>query len=173
MKKKVLIVIHSLERGGGAERAISNLTTNLSKKYYIFILTIHDFKNLYPFKGNYYSLRENIGLKGKILSSFKFYTFIRPFRIYKMIKKISPDIVVSNLDLTNIYSISSKFLFRFKIPLIVTTHTNPKIAYKERKRYLNLLLKLFYSSKLGDKIITISKEVETIFHTKYGIRKKK
>ncbi len=173
MKKKVLIVIHSLKRGGGAERAISNLTTQLSKKYYIFILTIHDFKNLYPFKGNYYSLRENIGLRGKILSSFKFYTFIRPFRIYKIIKKISPDIILSNMDLTNIYSILSKILFRFKIPLIVVTHTNPKIAYKERKSYLNLLLKLFYSLKLVDKIITISKDVQSIFYEKYGISKSK
>ena len=93
MKKKLLIIIHSLKRGGGTERVVSNLTIKLSKKYNISLLTIYDFKNLYPYSGDYYSLKENSGITRKIISSFKLSTIIRPFRIYKLIKQISPDFI--------------------------------------------------------------------------------
>ena len=73
MKRKLLIIIHSLKRGGGAERVVSNLTAHLSKKYDIYVLTIFDFKNLYPYKGSYYSLKENLGLIRKFLNFLKLY----------------------------------------------------------------------------------------------------
>jgi len=173
MKKKLLIIIHSLKKGGGAERVVSNLTIQLSKKYNINILTIYDFKNLYPYVGNYYSLKENLGLIRNLLNSLKFYTIIRPIRIYKLIRQISPDIIISNMELTNIYTILSKFIFRFKIPLIIVTHTNPKIAYRKGKKYIRILLKIFYSLKLTDKIITVSKKIRKILEFEFGIKKNK
>ena len=111
MKKKLLIIIHSLKRGGGAERLVSNLTIQLSKKYNIFILTVYHFKNLYPHIGHYYSLKENLGVMRKILNSLKFLTIIRPLRIYMVIRKISPDFILSSMDITNVYSILSKYIF--------------------------------------------------------------
>ena len=173
MKRKLLIIIHSLKRGGGAERVVSNLTIHLSKKYDIHVLTIFDFKNLYPHKGNYYSLKENLGLIRKFLNFLKLYTLVRPLRLYKLIRQISPDVIISNMDLTNISIILSKRIFRFKIPLIISTHTNPKIAYRKRKTYINILLKIFYFSKFIDKIITVSKEIQNIFENEYKIDKNK
>ncbi|MEE9378488.1 MAG: glycosyltransferase [Candidatus Lokiarchaeia archaeon] len=173
MKKKLLIIIHSLRRGGGAERVVSNLTVYLSKKYNIHLLTIFDFRDLYPYKGKYYSLKENLGLIRKILNSLKLYTLIRPLRIYKLIRKISPDVIISNMDLTNISIILSKIIFRFKIPLIISTHTNPKIAYQKKKAYINILLKIFYYSKFINKIITVSKEIQNIFKNEYKIDRNK
>ncbi len=173
MKNKLLFIIHSLKRGGGAERIVANLTFQLSKNYNISILTFHDFKNLYHYNGNYFSLKENLGFVRKILNSLKFYTIIRPFRIYKVIRKISPDIILSNMDFTNIYAILSKAIFRYKIPLIICVHTNPKIAYRKGETYINIFIKNFYKLKLVDKIITVSKEIQKIFEYEYGIDKRK
>ena len=75
MKKKLLIIIHSLKRGGGAETLASNLTIHLSKKYNIFILTVYHFKNLYPYIGHYYSLKENLGVMRKILAVTALFIF--------------------------------------------------------------------------------------------------
>ena len=173
MKKKLLFIVHSLKKGGGAEKTVSTLTIQLSRNYNISLLTIYDFKTNYPYSGNYYSLRENLGIKRFILNSLKISTIIRPFRIYKHIRQISPDVIISNMDVTNTYVIISKILFRYKIPLIITTHTNPKIAYRKGKRHTNVFIKFFYSLKIIDKIITVSKELQKIFEYEYKIKKKK
>ncbi len=173
MKKKLLIIIHSLKRGGGAERLVSNLTIHLSKKYNIFILTVYHFKNLYPHIGHYYSLKENLGVIRKILNSLKFLTIIRPLRIYSVIRKISPDFILSSMDITNVYSILSKYIFRFNIPLFVYVQNNPIMRYKKKLKYLKFLIRELYPIKSVNKIITISKGLEKILENYYCIKKDK
>lgn len=173
MKKKILILISSLKFGGGAERVTSSLTRKLSDRYNISILTFRHFKNLYSFKGKYYSFKENLGLHRNILNYFKIYTIIRPIRIYKFIKNISPDIILSVMEYSNIYAIFTKFLFRIKIPLIISTHCNPKMVFKKEMRYYNLLIKILYNLDLVDKIITVSRGVEYILENDYRIKKNK
>ncbi|KKL89618.1 hypothetical protein LCGC14_1912890 [marine sediment metagenome] len=173
MKKKLLIIIHSLKRGGGAERLASNLTIQLSKEYNIFILTVYHFKNLYPHTGHYYSLKENLGVMRKILNSLKFLTIIRPLRIYSVIRKISPDFILSSMDITNVYSILSKYIFRFNIPLFIYVQNNPIMRYKKKLKYLNFLIRELYPIKSVNKIITISKGLEKILENYYCIKKDK
>ena len=173
MKKKLLIIIHSLKRGGGVERLVSNLTIHLSKKYNIFILTVYHFKNLYPYIGHYYSLKENLGVMRKILNSLKFLTIIRPLRIYSVIRKISPDFILSSLDITNVYSILSKYIFRFNIPLFICVQNNPIMRYLKKLKYLNFLIRELYPLKSVNKIITISRRLEKILENYYYIEKDK
>ncbi len=173
MKKKILILINNLKIGGGAERVAASLTNRLSEQYDVFILTFNDFKNLYPFKGQYYSLQENLDPSSKIFNFFKLYNILRLIRIYKFISSISPNIIISFMDYTNIFSIFTKLLFRIKIPLILTTHTNPKMAYKKRMQYLNFLIKTLYPLKIVNKIIIISKELQFILEKEYRIKKNK
>jgi len=167
MKKKLLFIITTLKIGGGAERITSLLTTALSEKYKIYILTFFDSKDLYQFKGKYNSLKESLILHRRIFNSI-----IRPIRIYKVIRTISPNIIISSMDFSTIFTIISKFLFRIKIPLINITHTNPKKAYKKFS-YLNFFIRAFYPLEIVDKIITISKSVQEILEKDYGIRKNK
>lgn len=173
MKKKILILINNLKIGGGAERVAASLTNRLSEQYDVFILTFNDFKNLYPFKGQYYSLQENLDPSSKIFNFFKLYNILRLIRIYKFISSISPNIIISFMDNTNIFTIFTKFLFRIKIPLILTVQTNPKMAYKKKMQYLNFLIKTLYPLKIVDKIIIISKELQFILENDYGIKKNK
>ncbi|MFX0137667.1 MAG: glycosyltransferase [Candidatus Hodarchaeota archaeon] len=171
MKKEILFIIPDLKIGGGAGRVVASLTSHLSEKYKISILSFLYFKEQYSFKAKYYCLKENIGSRKKILKILKLNEILRPIRIYKYIKSISPDIIVSFMDHSNINAILSKIIFRFKIPLIVTTRCNPKIAYKNKKefRHLNFLIKILFPLKSVDKIIAVSKEIEDILRADYNI----
>lgn len=164
MHKKILFLIPSLEIGGGAEKIASSLTTKLSERYKIAIITFYNNKSIYPFKGKYFSLK----LREK---SWK--KIFLPTKIYKLIKVISPDLIISIMDHTNILAIILKFLFRIKIPLIIWVHTNPKIAYKKKHRQYNILIRLLYPLKLVNKIVTISNDVDYILRKKYQIKKNK
>lgn len=172
MPKKILFLVDSLRVGGGIERVISSYTKMLSRNYMIYILTFRDFKNLYSFKGHYYSLKENIIKKNWIFNLFQIYSLIRIKSIFKMVKKISPDIIISNMYYTDIFIILTKMLFRIKIPLIIAIHTNPKMRFGVFS-YLNFILKVLYSSNYVKKIVTVSKELQLILQFNYRIKKKK
>ena len=173
MKKKILILIPSLEFGGGAERFVSLIATRLSKNFQITVLTFFDPPNLYAFKGKYLSLKETIALRKSIYRSFKIYEFIRLFRLYKHICLYSPDIILSFTDFANFPIIITKFLFRIKIPLIITIRCNPKIVYKKSNQHANFLIKRLYNSNLVDKIVLVSNELQDIMEEDYQIRKDK
>lgn len=173
MKKKLLFLISSLEIGGGQSFLLSVTLSNLSENYNIYIITSQDYKNLYPFKGKYFSLKENIGIFQKILNFLKIYIIIRPIRIYKFIRLISPDVIISMGDALNFFTILTKYIFNLKIPLILSVNTNPKIAYKIQHRHSHYIIKLLYPLKVVDKIVTISKGVQSILGKYYGIKKNK
>lgn len=164
MRKKVLILIPSLEIGGGAEKVASSITQKLSKNYEIFILTFFHSKSLYPFKGKYYSLKENLYF-GRLLFRF--------FKIYKFIRIISPDIIISFLAYTNFYAVITKALFKIKIPLIVAVRNNPNLKYKDKQKFSKFLIKLIYPLKIVNGIVTVSKELQKILITDYKIDKNK
>jgi len=164
MRKRILFIIPSLEIGGGAEKVASSLTFELSKIYDVFIITFYKCKNHYKYTGLCFSLNQTI-FSGK--------KFLRPLFLYKYIKKITPDLIISFMDHTNIISIIFKILFKIKIPLILTIHANPKEQYKGNLHYLNYAIKFFYRLKAVNKIVTVSKDIQIIMQKFYGINKKK
>jgi len=164
MKKKILFLIPTLRIGGGAERVLSSITKKLSEKYEIHILTIFHFNNLYPFKGKYYSLKENLYF-GRLI--------LRLFKIYKITRRISPDIIISFLEFTNIWITFVKILFHLKIPLIVSIRSNPNLFYSGSTRYYKFLIKFLYSLKIVNAIIPVTNEIKNILIMDYGITKNK
>ncbi len=157
MKKKILMIIPSLERGGGVERVVSELSKRFSSKFEMAILTFIQSIDLYSHEGTLYSLSE----KGHYLK--KYFNFLSRFwRIHQVIKIYSPDLILSFMELANFYSIATKIIFRLKIPLVISTHCNPRIVYDIELRYFKPLMRFLYSLKAADKIITISKEIKTI-----------
>ena len=173
MKKKILFLITSLQFGGGAEKNISLLANELNEKYDISIITFSSFKNDYKFKGKYYSLRENDTKLKRILIFFKLHEILRLIKIYRLIRSISPDIIISFLEFTNIPTIITKILFQIKVPLIISIRTNPKLGYKNKNRFLNFVIKRIYPLKAVNEIITVSKGVKKILEKYYQIEKSK
>jgi glycosyltransferase involved in cell wall biosynthesis len=164
MKKKILIIIPSLVLGGGAEKIAASVTNRLSEKFKIYILTFYESKNIYPYKGNYITLKQNSKTWQKLFL---------PFKIYKKIKSIAPDIIMSFMDYTSIITFFTKFIFQIKVPLVVCSHTNPKIAYRNKLWYLKFFIKLVYPSKWINKIVTVSLETQYMFEKIYKIRHNK
>ncbi|KKM01337.1 hypothetical protein LCGC14_1795450 [marine sediment metagenome] len=174
MKRKLFFIINSLKRGGGAQKITSDLILRLSKTYEIYILTFQHFEDHYPIIGKYYPLQEYSESLTKSRDFLKFFkVFRRIIKIYKLIQQESPDLIISVMDLTNIYTIFTKFLFRLNIPLIISVHTNPTFTYSQNMRYINLLIKFAYSSKHVNKVVTVSKEIQKILENDYNIKKNK
>lgn len=171
--KKILFLISTIEFGGGAERALSILTNSLLSKYKIFLIVFKDAKNEYPIKTKFFSLNENKTKLDKFLSRFKINLILRPLRLYKLIKSIRPDLIISFLDLTNVNIIITKLFFRIRIPLIISTRCNPLRAYKTRIRWINFLIRRLYPLKCVNKIVSVSKGVKTILENYYLIHESK
>ena len=172
-KKKILIITESLIFGGGAQKFTSLISTGLSEKFNIFILTFDDYHDIYPFKGKYYSLRENLGLFVKVINSLRMNQLIRPIRIFKKIQSISPDIIISITDFTNVFTIITKLLFRIKIPLIISIRNNPILKYKRTNRIFNILIRLLYPLRVVDKVVAVSKRIQVILEKNYRLKKSK
>jgi len=164
MKKKVLIVIPSLEIGGGAERVASILSKKLSATYQISLLTFYDYKNIYSFQGKFHSLNFNS-------SFYKKYFII--LSLYKKIKSISPDLIISFIDHTNLLLIITKTVFSLKIPLIISVRTNVKERYKKQNKIQNFLIKILYNLRAVNKIVTISNGIKDVLINDYFINKNK
>jgi len=171
--RNLLIITDDLIIGGGAQRFTSIIATSLSEKFNVSILTFYEYKNRYPFKGKYYSLKENLGFFVKVINSLRINEIIRPFRIYKRIKRTSPDIIISITDFTNVFTIVTKLIFRIKIPLIISVRSNPVLKYKETNRIFNFLINILYPLKVVNKIVTVSKRIQEILEKNYGIKQKK
>jgi len=131
MKKKILFLIPTLRIGGGAERVVSLLTTKLSEKYEIHIITFFHFKNLYPFKGKYYSLKENLFFGSSFFRIFEYLNDLRLLlclkeeRFYEMINfskkfNISLNFFIPILYITLLENISLALWHTFIPPLTLS-----------------------------------------------------
>ena len=173
MKKKILIIIDTLKIGGGVERFTSLLTQGLSEKFDLFILTFEDSKKIYPFEGRYLSLKEKLNVSSGFLSLFFFKKLLNSIKIYKLIKSVKPDLILSFTIYTNIFTIFTKFLFQIKTPLIISIWCNPALVYKNKMPIINFLIKILYGLKTVDKVITVSNGIQYILESDYGIKKHK
>ncbi|MBD3213467.1 MAG: glycosyltransferase [Candidatus Lokiarchaeota archaeon] len=163
MKKKVLLFVPSLRRGGGAEKVASKLSFYLSENYEVFILTLFDFKKKNDHAGKYHSLK----MKYFIIE------FIPDIiRIKAIISLLNPDLIITFMNKTSFIIIPMKYIFNIKIPLVVCMNSNPNLQYQKRV-YGKIFLKLFYNLNRLQVIIPVSKDLKKILIEKYGINSNK
>ncbi len=145
--------------GGGAEKVASDLSLNLSKKYDISILTFFHFPEIYPFKGKYYTIQERHHFRG---------VFLRYFKIHKIIKSISPDIIITFMNKTSFWIIPFMYIYKNDSPLIISLNTNPNFHYRKRL-YGKYLIRFLYPLKKVSTIVPVSKELKNILVNKYRL----
>lgn len=122
----ITLVISSL-KCGGAERVMSNMANYWSQKGYEVYIVKFDNSLDEPF----YNLSNRINVTSLDLykvSHNLFYSIINTFyrinKIRKAIVKTKPDVVISFIDIVNIFSIIS--LLGTGIPIIISERVNPK-----------------------------------------------
>lgn len=153
--KRVLFVIETL-RGGGAERALSNIVTHFPKDWHIDILVNDESLIGYPFKGNILSL----SMPEK--KSFIYYTKIiikRILYLRKIKKSNGYDACISFLDSANISNVLSGNKHCRTIVSVRSNMMSEKVGLTV-KAGTRPLTKILYVH--ADKIVAVSKEIEMI-----------
>lgn len=156
---KIIQLVYSLGPGG-AERFVVDLSNELSRQgHEVTLCVFRDdrlgnsgfYRNDLSDKLNYINLRIPKGLRfGNILI------------LYRLIKKLKPDVVHSHLNLVN-YVFPLTLIFP-KIKFFHTIHSIPK---SEVKSSLEYRLRSYFYLKLRMKAVTISEEVTRSFLSYY------
>ena len=162
MKKKVLFFIPFFKATqGGLPKVASTLALKFADEYDISIITLFHYPDKYPYKGKYFSLKVKHYYAGAI-----------PKLIYlqKLIKSISPDIIISFMFFTSFWIIPVMYLFKIDAPLIISINSNPEAQYKKRF-YFKYLMKFLFPLKKVTALVPVSKELKVILTQKYRINK--
>jgi len=163
--KKILIIISSLKKGGGAEK----VAYTLSRLFKSYLKLEPYFLTFYKYNFQY-KVNNNFCLNEKLSSSL----FIKLFKLFFRAKKISEysknnnlKISVSFMEEANFPIILAKMLFNKNFKIIISIHQSPSVY----GFFYNFLIKLLYPK--ADKIISVSKEIEQILIKNYNIPKEK
>ena len=134
--KSVLYIVTSLTLGG-AETLVVNLSNGITE-FKPIILAMEDRKNAY-----YKDFIEKSGVSVLYANSKKKRFLLNNYRVYKLIKKLNPDVI----------HINDSILAKILIPIVLlrkskntvyTIHTDPRHDGKGYRRILNIIaLKLF------------------------------
>lgn len=165
--KKILFLISTL-RGGGAERALCNITLAMPEDVEIDILVNSLSKIDYPHRGNVISL--NMPPKESFSLFYQMVAFIKRFVVLKKIKKNNNyNACISFMDSANIANIlTGKKFCKAILSVRVTLSQNKSWKYKY---IVGPLVKIFYP--FADCIVALSKGTENDLNQNYGVKKSK
>lgn len=165
--KKVLFVIPYLVEGG-AERALSNITTHFPSEWHIDILVNDDTVVDYSYKGTVLTL----GFTGKMKTDsvlFQFRVLLRRVRRLRNLKKNGDyQACVSFLDSANIANILSGRRY-CRTVLSVRISLRQAVIRPQYKYVVNPLAKALYG--FADKIVAVSAGIEEELITDFGLKK--
>lgn len=169
MIKRVLFVISSL-KDGGAERALSNITTNFPDDWEIDILVNDDKIIDYPYKGNVITL----GLtkkSGTNILLFQLRVLINRIIKLKSLKKEKKyQACISFMDSANVANVLSGKKYCHVI-LSVRISLKQSARNPQYKYIVNPLATIFYN--MADKIIAVSEGVRQELITDFSLNKEK
>jgi len=153
--KKIMLIVPSLVKGG-AERVVSILSKGLSEYYKVYVIIYHH-PIEYDIEGELINLETPTGSFWKKIKN----TFYRILKLKRLIKKISPDYIVSFMG-------NLQPILTFE-PIIVSIRNNPDFFPLFRK----ILLKTVYKLPNVKKIITVSNGIEEKLNNNYSLRNTK
>jgi N-acetylgalactosamine-N,N'-diacetylbacillosaminyl-diphospho-undecaprenol 4-alpha-N-acetylgalactosaminyltransferase len=158
-KKRILIVIPTLNHGGSGSEKIATLQGDLfSENYEIFYLVLHD-SNFVSNSGLVIAL----GWKYNLITVIKSILF-GPLIIRRYCKENNIDIVISHMERSN-YIVSLSRIFSAKQYKHFAVVHNAKYV-KSIKHFI--FVKLLYPKI--DKIVCVSKRIENIIRTKFRLQ---
>jgi len=153
--KTIMLIVPSLIKGG-VERVVSILSKELSKYYEVYVVIYHNPVE-YEIGGKLINLETPIG---SFLRKIK-NTFYRVVKLKRLIRKISPDFIVSFMG-------NLQPILTFE-PVIVSVRNNPDFF----PLYKKFLLKTIYKFPNVKKIITCSSGIEKKLNNNYSLKNTK
>ena len=165
MKPKIMILVESLQVGGGSERIAATLGSKLYEEGYdISYLTLMEDDPKYPFKGDYYTLNEGYIYTNILKRTVDLFRYAP--KITNLCKKLGIETIISVSEVANFHAVLSRWLYGNKVHIIASQHINPEIFLNSKIK--TDLIKFFYPR--ADKVVCVSKEIEKILNEKYGIQ---
>lgn len=154
---RILEIIPVLDEGG-AERFVTDLSNSLAENNEVSLLI------LYPINNQYASLSKDLqGVKLYSLNKKRGFSFFSMLKLYKLIRKIKPDVVHTHLN--SIVYLIFPILFLRKVSYVHTIHNDANV---EAGGFINKMIrKIFFRFGLV-KPIAISEESNNSFQTVYG-----
>lgn len=153
--KEIVFCITTLSKGG-AERVICNLANYFSElsNYKVSIISINKSPKAYDLdkKINIYYAND-LSLKGRLKNILK-----RHYNFKKIIRDISPDVVISFLPVSVFLSLLYKNEFRYKS--IISVRNDPRIEYGSKKN--SILMRLLFPR--ADAIVFQTEEAKNYFN---------
>ncbi|HER24668.1 MAG TPA: glycosyltransferase family 4 protein [Candidatus Atribacteria bacterium] len=150
MMKKLMLIVPSLVKGG-VERVVSNLSKGLSNYYQVYVIIYHQ-PIEYDIEGELINLETPTGSYYKKIIN----TFYRIIRLKRLIKKISPDFIVSFMgNLQPILTLA---------PIIVSVRNNPDFFTWQEKLFLITIYKLPNVKKIITCSIGIERKLSNHYH---------
>ncbi len=163
--KKILIIVHHLRIGGGAEKIASQVGTNLKRLGHdVTFLIFYDFKPKYEFEGKLICLNEKL-TEDVFTKTYKL--FSRTIKISNICKKNKINTTISFLEDSNFSSVLSKTLFRNKSKTIVSVRNNPL----KHPKLFQILTKIIYPK--ADLVVALSRGVKNILKTQFNLKNTK
>lgn len=164
MGKNILIFIHHLKIGGGAERIAAEVGTHLNMRgHNVTFLTRKQVKETYDYEGDIICLEEGSSSDSYPLQ-FTFKLIKRARKVSKICRDKDIDTVISFLMVSNFSAVLSKILFKHDAKVIISVRNNPlNVGDKLDK----ILIKGLYP--WADTVVSLSKGVEHILKTDYSL----
>jgi len=150
-----MLIVPSLAKGG-AERVVSILSKELSKYYEVYVVIYHNPVE-YEIGGKLINLETPIGSFWRKMKN----AFSRIMKLKRLIKKISPDFIVSFMG-------NLQPILTFE-PIIVSIRNNPDFFPLYRK----FLLKTIYKLPNVKKIVACSSDIENKLNNNYKLKNTK
>ncbi|HEX5034138.1 MAG TPA: glycosyltransferase [bacterium] len=161
-KLRVLIVIGSLTRGGGAERVAATLGNQLSVRgHEVHSLTFYRAENAHPVEGVEHCFDERM-VRSTLDAGWKMVQ--RAWKIRKLCRKHRIDLTVSFMEEANFCALFAKIFFFQRNPAIVSVRNN----FRYSGRLYRFLIRLLYPR--ADRVVAVSRQIEEMLKDDFGLR---
>ena len=157
---KIHFIISSIG-GGGAERVMALLATNLAKRsgYEVAAITLNEGKDAYDLDNNV----KRVSLSHGKIPNHTIRSFVNLFSFYSK-KNNRPDIIISFMTLTNLITIPIAKLFGIKI---IVQEQNNYLTYMKGRKFLSDFTKKTLYKKAD--LLTVLTSFDFDFYKKYGV----
>lgn len=162
MSKRVLIVIHNLKIGGGAQRIAAEVGTKLNERgHEVSFLTIYDEKPMYDFEGELIVLNEE---RDEFPLEFSWNALRTAKKINEVCEREGIETVISFLLQGNLSAVVSKVLFGNEARIVLSVRNNPLMKEKKEQEQMKWLY------PKADKVVALSKGVEHILQKDFSLQ---
>ncbi|HKY63438.1 MAG TPA: glycosyltransferase [bacterium] len=161
-KLRVLIVIGSLARGGGAERVAATLGNQLKARgHEVHSLTFYRAENAHPVEGVEHCFEERM-VRSTLDAGWKMVQ--RAWKIRKLCRKHRIDLTVSFMEEANFCALFAKIFFFQRKKAIVSVRNN----FRHSGRLYRFLIRLLYPA--ADRVVAVSRQIEAMLKGDFGLR---